>query len=50
MASIRVSPSVERLIADALKKLPVSQTREQFIEDAVSRYIDDLKRRQYPIK
>ena len=50
MASIRVSPSVERLIADALKKLPVSQTREQFIEDAVSRYIDDLKRRQYVIK
>ena len=50
MASIRVSPSVERLIADALKKLPVSQTREQFIEDAVSRYIDDLKRRQYLIK
>ena len=50
MASIRVSPSVERLIAAALKKLPVSQTREQFIEDAVSRYIDDLKRRQYLIK
>ena len=50
MASIRVSPSVERLIAEALKKLPVSQTREQFIEDAVSRYIDDLKRRQYLIK
>lgn len=50
MASIRVSPSVARLIADALKKLPVSQTREQFIEDAVSRYIDDLKRRQYLIK
>ena len=50
MASIRVSPFVERLIADALKKLPVSQTREQFIEDAVSRYIDDLKRRQYLIK
>ncbi len=50
MASIRVSPSVERLIADSLKKLPVSQTREQFIEDAVSRYVDDLKRRQYWIK
>ena len=50
MASLRVSPSVERLIADASKKLPVSQTREQFIEDAVSRYIDDLKRRQYLIK
>ena len=50
MVSIRVSPSVERLIAEALKKLPVSQTREQFIEDAVSRYIDDLKRRQYLIK
>ena len=50
MASIRVSPSVERLIADALKKLPVSQTREQFIEDAVSRYIDDLKRRQYRVE
>ena len=50
MASIRVSSSVERLINDALKRLPVSQTREQFIEDAVSRYIDDLKRRQYGIK
>ena len=50
MASTRVSPSVERLIADALKKLPVSQTRERFIEDAVSRYIDDLKRRRYRIK
>ena len=50
MASVRVPPSVERLINDAFKKLPVSQTREQFIEDAVSRYIDDLKRRQYRIK
>ena len=47
MASIRVSPSVERLINDALKKLPVSQTREQFVEDAVSRYVVDLKRRGY---
>jgi len=47
MASIRVSPSVERLITDALKRLPVSQTREQFIEDAVSRYVDDLKGRRY---
>ena len=50
MASIRVTPAVERLISDALKKLPVSQTREQFIEDAVSRYVADLKRRQYRIK
>ena len=45
MASIRVSPSVERLIAVALKKLPVSQTREQFIEDAVSHYVGDLKKK-----
>ena len=43
MASVRVSPSVERLINDALKRLPVSQTREQFIEDAVSRYVQILK-------
>ena len=50
MASIRVSPSVERLIADALKKLTVSQTREQFVEDAVSRYVDDLKRRDFRFK
>lgn len=50
MASIRVSPSVERLINDALRKLPVSQTREQFIEDAVSRYVDDLRRMKYRIK
>ena len=50
MASIRVSPSVERLIADALKKLPVSQTRDQFVEDAVSRYIEDLKRKRYQLK
>ena len=50
MASIRVSPCVERLINDALKKLSMTQTREQFIEDAVSRYVDDLKRRQYLIK
>ncbi len=50
MASIRVSPSVERLIADSLKKLPVSQTREQFIEDAVSRYVDDLKRSRYQVR
>lgn len=49
MASITVSSSVERLIADALKKLPVSQTREQFIEDAVSRYVDDLKRKRYRV-
>ena len=47
MASIGVSPSVERLMADALKKLPVSQTREQFIEDAVSRYVSDLRRKSY---
>ena len=45
MASIRVSPSVERLIADALKTLPVSQTRDQFVEDAVSRYIEDLEKK-----
>ena len=50
MASIRVSPSVEKMINDVLKRLPISQTREQFIEDAVSRYIDDLERRQYLIK
>ena len=49
MASIRVSPSVERLIADALKRLPVSQTWEQFIEDAVSRYVGDLKRRRFQV-
>ena len=49
MASIRVSPSVERLVNDALKKLPVSQTKEQFVEDAVSRYVDDLKRRRYRV-
>ena len=50
MASIRVSPSVERLITDALKRLPVSQTRDQFVEDAVSRYARDLKRRGYSFK
>ena len=50
MASIRVSPSVEWLINDALKKLPVSQTEEQFIEDAVSRYVDELRRMKYRIK
>ena len=50
MASIRVSPSMDRLISDALKRLPVSQTREQFIEDAVKRYADDLRRRQYRMK
>ena len=50
MASIRVSPAVERLISDALKKLPVSQTKEQFIEDAVSRYVDELRRMKYRIK
>jgi predicted DNA-binding protein len=50
MASIRVSPSMERLINDALKRLPVSQTREQFIEDAVERYVEDLKRRRYRVK
>ena len=50
MASIRVSPPVERLVAAALEKLPVSQTREQFIEDDVSRYIEDLKKRSYLIK
>ena len=33
MASARVSSSVERLITDALKKLPVSQTREKLMED-----------------
>lgn len=49
MASVRVSPSAERLINDALKKLPVSQTREQFVEDAVSRYVDDLKRKRYRV-
>ena len=47
MALIRISPSVERLINDALKKLPVSQTREQFLEDEVSRYVSDLRRKNY---
>lgn len=50
MASIRVSPSVERLTNDALKRLPVSQTREQFIEDAVSRYVDELRRMKCRIR
>ena len=50
MASARVSSSVERLISDAWKKLPVSQTREDFIEDAVSRYVGNLKRRGYEFK
>ena len=49
MASIRVSPSVERLISDALNKLPVSQTKEQFVEDAVSRYVNNLKRKRYQV-
>ena len=49
MASIRVSPSVDRLINDALKKLPVSQTSEQFIEDAVKRYLAELKRMKYRV-
>ena len=47
MACIRVSPSVERLINDALKKLPVSQTRDQFVEDAVSHYFADLRSRRF---
>ena len=49
MASIRVSPSMDRLISDALKRLPVSQTREQFVGDAVSGYVADLKRSKYRI-
>ena len=49
MASIRVSSSMERLINDSLKRLPVSQTREQFVEDAVSRYVDNLKRKRYQV-
>ena len=31
MALTRVSSSVERLIADALDKMPFAQTKEQFI-------------------
>ena len=50
MASIRVSPSVDRQINDALKRLPVSQTKEQFIEDAVKRYVEDLKRRKHRVQ
>ena len=50
MASIRVSPSVQCLIADALKNVPASQTREQLVRDAVSRHGDDLKRRRCLIK
>lgn len=49
MASTKVSPPVERLITDVLKRLPASQTREQFIEDAVSRYVDDLKRKRHRV-
>ena len=47
MTSARVSPSVEPLIADALKKLPMSQTKEQFTENAILRYADDFKRDRY---
>ena len=46
MASIRVSPSAERLSNDELKKLPVSQAREQFIKNSVMRYVEDLKKRR----
>ena len=50
MASIRVTPSVARLIIDALKRLTVSQMREQFVEDTVSRHVADLKRRSKKFK
>ena len=50
MASIGVSPSVERLINDALKRLSVSQTREQFVEDGVSRHVDELKGGRHRIR
>ena len=43
IVSIGASPS------DAFKELPVSQTREQFIEDALSRHLADLKRNRYRV-
>ena len=49
MAAIRVSSSVERLINDVLKRLPISQTKQQFIEGAVARYVRDLKRRRFQV-
>ena len=47
MASLKVTLTVDRLITDALKRLPVSQTREQFVEDEVKRYVEELKRKGY---
>jgi predicted DNA-binding protein len=47
MTTIRVSPSLDRLINDALKRLPVSQTRDQFVQDAVNRYIEELRDKRF---
>ena len=50
MASIRVSPSVHRLIADAFKRLPVLQMKEQFVEDAVRLYMEELKSKSFQVR
>ena len=41
---------LERLIADALKTQPVSQTKEQFTDDAVVRYVDNLRKSGYHVR
>lgn len=50
MATLRVTLTVARLITDALKRLPIAQTREQFVEDAVKHYVASLQRKKYQIK
>jgi len=46
-AILKVSPAVDRWIGDPLKRLPISQTKGQFVGDVVRRYIEDLKRKRY---
>ena len=42
MTYLRVSPSVERFVAYALKKVPAPQSREQFAKDVVFSYVNEL--------
>ena len=50
MASIRVSSFEKRLLANGFKMLHVSNTREQFVENAVSCNISFQRKCKYKTK
>ena len=47
--NIRIDYLLENEIKRTIKKLPITQTPDQFVKDAIVYYKDELKKRNYKI-